>query len=310
MQLEAWNDPRVLTGLIKAFFRRLAEPLLDASTWQPLTALLSGAAVSASPAPVLLAILVQLQKSFPNSQPDGHVEGRCAWRLATLDFLFNHLRRVAAFQAQNRCSLECIGICFGPSLFGDSAPYETKLNKILALMLQHWPWLVSHLRQERSAIFGNDCGMSSSSLDASFCRPTLAETESYAREFQEELEEEQRQHSTGIPVSITETPLQSADNHCDRHPTDCKSRASSIPHFIYPSYSYLAPSHGYNPFNLITLPPPPLFLDVLSRVREIFSQGDFRIAFSNKPTLQNTSPRQTSQFEDAPVSIPLIHILR
>ncbi len=134
LQSDAWKDSRVITGIIKVFFRRLAEPIFESHNWEPLTSLIPDAPL----AYILLAILEKLRKSFNErhiSSPAPDLD-KASWRFATMDYLFNHLRRLVAMEAANQCSYECISICFGPSLFGSSSSdsagsqFDAKLNKV------------------------------------------------------------------------------------------------------------------------------------------------------------------------------------
>uniref|UniRef100_A0A0X3Q2S5 Rho GTPase-activating protein 21 n=1 Tax=Schistocephalus solidus TaxID=70667 RepID=A0A0X3Q2S5_SCHSO len=171
--LEAWKDVRVLSGLVKLFIRRLPHPFFDMASWEPLACLVPDQGTEwTTPAIAfaLMSIRVQLEKNLKQTPSAGFPEATCNWRFMTLDFLFSHLRRVVAYEPANQVSYECISICFGPVLFATST-HMTQMNKILELILRHWPWLVATLdplsRKQASRHL------------------SLTETEAYVEEFQQ-----------------------------------------------------------------------------------------------------------------------------
>uniref|UniRef100_A0A5K3FKF4 Rho-GAP domain-containing protein n=2 Tax=Mesocestoides corti TaxID=53468 RepID=A0A5K3FKF4_MESCO len=208
LHLDAWKDARVLTSAIKLFFRRLPEPILDQASWEPLASIvpeMSSEWTTASLAYALLAILVKLSKLqtraitmqtplniVPSTRNVDYNKGLDLWRLATLDFLFDHLRRLEALAVTNQCSFACIAVCFGPSLFGGDSTIQPKLNMVLEVMLQHWPWLKTSLFNTGGGGASQDAVATArvgrvlpdalGSLRA-IKPPTLAQTEAYVEQF-------------------------------------------------------------------------------------------------------------------------------
>ncbi|VDM22155.1 unnamed protein product [Hydatigera taeniaeformis] len=191
LQLDTWRDIRALTGVIKIFFRRLPEPIFDPVLWGPLASIVPESSEEydkASLAYMLLGILPKLDKirspfsPSPTSLNSPHrvdsakyERSMTSWPFATLDFLFGHLRRLVALEEANQCSFGCIAICFGPSLFRGDSPLQPKFNKLLEVMLQHWPWLVAGFSETPNDINGTD--------RTSSRHPTLSETEAYVEHF-------------------------------------------------------------------------------------------------------------------------------
>ncbi|CDS36334.1 Rho GTPase activating protein 21 [Echinococcus multilocularis] len=191
LHLDTWRDIRALTGVIKTFFRRLPEPIFDPVSWGPLASIVPESSVGCtktSLAYALLAILAKLNKIRTISGPLTSLEtsnrvnnikyekSMPSWHFATLDFLFGHLRRLVALEEANQCSFECIAICFGPSLFRGDSSLQPKFNKILEVMLQHWPWLVAGFLETTADHDNMDHNSSSH-------HPTLAQTETYVQHF-------------------------------------------------------------------------------------------------------------------------------
>ncbi|KAL5105902.1 hypothetical protein TcWFU_008230 [Taenia crassiceps] len=191
LHLDTWRDIRALTGVIKIFFHRLPEPIFDPVLWGPLASIVPESSEGynkVSLAYMLLAILPKLDKirsplvpSTPTNTSHRVTNAKYervmpSWPFATLDFLFGHLRRLVALEEANQCSFGCVAICFGPSLFRGDLPLQPKFNKLLEVMLQHWPWLVAGFSETASDV--NDSGHHTSSR-----HPTLAQTEAYAEHF-------------------------------------------------------------------------------------------------------------------------------
>ncbi|KAL5961437.1 Rho GTPase-activating protein 21 [Taenia solium] len=188
LHLDTWRDIRALTGVIKIFFRRLPEPIFDPVLWGPLASIVPESPEEydkVSLAYMLLAILPKLDKirsafvPLTSTNTSHRVNNTKyekvmpTWPFATLDFLFGHLRRLVALEEANQCSFGCIAICFGPTLFRGDSPLQPKFNKLLEVMLQHWPWLVAETANDL-----DDTDHSNSSR-----HPDLAQTEAYAEQF-------------------------------------------------------------------------------------------------------------------------------
>ncbi|VUZ52918.1 unnamed protein product [Hymenolepis diminuta] len=193
LSLATWNDVRVLTGVIKIFFRRLPEPICDSDSWKSLACLIpedSDELDESSLVYTLQAIRAKLNKirstSYlplnvsPTEQGTSVVSWR--WRYATLDFLFTHLRRIIALEAANQCSFKCIAICFGPSLFNADNDLQNKFNVLLEVMLQHWPWLTT---DESGALIDESNANISHNSSSAPRNTTISETEAYVRQFLE-----------------------------------------------------------------------------------------------------------------------------
>ncbi|VDK36469.1 unnamed protein product [Taenia asiatica] len=188
LHLDTWRDIRALTGVIKIFFRRLPEPIFDPVLWGPLASIVPESPEEydkVSLAYMLLAILPKLDKIRSAFVPltstntsyqvnnTKYEKVMPTWLFATLDFLFGHLRRLVALEEANQCSFGCIAICFGPTLFRGDSPLQPKFNKLLEVMLQHWPWLVAETTNDL-----DDTDHSNSSR-----HPDLAQTEAYVEQF-------------------------------------------------------------------------------------------------------------------------------
>ncbi|KAM3173543.1 hypothetical protein ACTXT7_012312 [Hymenolepis weldensis] len=193
LSLATWSDVRVLTGVIKIFFRRLPEPICDSDSWKSLACLIpeySDELDESSLVYTLQAIRAKLNKirstSYlplnvsPTEQGTSVVSWR--WRYATLDFLFTHLRRIIALEAANQCSFKCIAICFGPSLFNADNDLQNKFNVLLEVMLQHWPWLTTD--ESGALIIDSNANLSHNSSSAPR-NTTISETEAYVKQFLE-----------------------------------------------------------------------------------------------------------------------------
>nr|CDS32906.1 Rho GTPase activating protein 21 [Hymenolepis microstoma] len=193
LSLATWNDVRVLTGVIKVFFRRLPEPICDPDSWKSLACLIpedSDELDKSSLVYTLQAIRAKLNKirstsylplnASPTEQVTSMVSWR--WRYATLDFLFTHLRRIIALEVTNQCSFKCIAICFGPSLFNADNDLQNKFNVLLEVMLQHWPWLTA---DESKALKDDSIANLSHNPSAAPRSTTISETEAYVKQFLE-----------------------------------------------------------------------------------------------------------------------------
>nr|CDS32900.1 hypothetical protein HmN_000473200 [Hymenolepis microstoma] len=145
LSLPTWNDIKALTGVIKVFLRRLPEPICDPESW----ALLADTLPDETERMSKSSLFATLKGIRLNLVKDRSIASKkWQWRFATLDFLFNHLRRVIALEKANNCNFKCIAICFGPSLFNADSRSQAKFNVLVELMLQHWPWLRAEVSEE------------------------------------------------------------------------------------------------------------------------------------------------------------------
>lgn len=99
LQDPRWNDVNVVSSLLKAFFRRLPNPLLTKDLYPHF--ILADKVQERS-------VRVHKIRKLVRELPDHHYE--------TLKFLMEHLRRVAAENSVNKMEARNLAIVFGPTL--------------------------------------------------------------------------------------------------------------------------------------------------------------------------------------------------
>ncbi|KAM3963530.1 LOW QUALITY PROTEIN: rho GTPase activating protein at 19D [Aphomia sociella] len=122
-----WADVHVASSLLKAYLRRLPDPLLTAELYSSF--------IAADRSPTRALQLRRLVRALPPAH------------LATLRFLVQHLRRVVAHSAHNKMEARNLAIVFGPTLVrGASDDMLAMVNdmssqcRIIESFLTHYDW--------------------------------------------------------------------------------------------------------------------------------------------------------------------------